>query len=236
MALTRRAWTGAAGVVPIVGVASILAAALAAALVPGPAVLIVVLAVVLVGGALGLLLVRHRGAEGRHRRVAAVRDAWAAARPDAVREPDGAPDARDVALALPRGWRVESARGRVRFEVDGAVVHAETWVLRAAGGSRRDPRRREVVVIAARTGAVRAWLPIGASVDPLLVAPSWGDAASPEPSWMPAVRERTAAHEDLLAALSVGDDRVVLFALDDPRPQAMLARARLVRDVAARIG
>lgn len=233
MALRRRTWTGIAGVLPVVGVATILLASVAAVVVPGRAVYIVVPAVVLVGIATAVLLMRRRGAESAHRHVDAVRTEWARGRADAERAPDGEADPRDIALALPRGWRVEIARGRLRFRMQEAAVRAETWVLRPTGGSRRDIRRREIVGADASTGGARMWVPLGASIDPLLVTPAWaGSDDAAEPGWARAVRDRVRSHEDVLAALSIGDDRVILFAVDDPRPEAMLSRAQLVRDVA----
>lgn len=232
MALSRRTWTGSAGIIPIVGVATILAASVAAVAVPGQLAYIVVPAVVLVGIVVAVLLVRGRGADSAHRQVDAARTAWADARPDAEKVPDGAVDPRDVALALPRGWRVETVRGRLRFAVQETSVRAETWVLRAAGNSRRDARRREIVAADVPTRAARMQFTLGASVDPLLVTPAWSDGAA-EPGWASVVRDRVRRHDDVLAMLTVGDDRVILFAVDDPRPETMLARAQLVRDVAA---
>ena len=132
--------------------------------------------------------------------------------------------------------RVEAARGRLRLAVAGVLVRCETWVLRAVRGSRRSRVRREVVAAGASTGEARVWVPIGATTDSMLVSPAWaGHRETAEPAWLPAVRERVACHEDLLAALTIGDDRVVLLALDDPRPETTVARAHLVRDVAAMI-
>ncbi len=96
--------------------------------------------------------------------------------------------------------------------------------------------RREVVAADARTGPARVSVPIGATADSMLVTPAWAGSQTAEPAWLPAVRERVARHEDLLATLTIGDDRVVLLALDDPRPETTVARAHLVRDVAAMIG
>src|SRR5690606_26279695 len=141
------------------------------------------------------------GAEATHRRVGAARAAWAQGRADASLEPDGPADPRDTALALPRGWRVEAARGRLSLDIAGAAARAETWVLRAVPGSRRARRRREVVGTAARTGPYRCWVQLGAATDSMLVAPRWGrEAATAEPDWMPAVRDRMARHADLPAA------------------------------------
>lgn len=234
MALRRRNWIGIAGVVPVIGVATVLLASVASAAVPGQAAYVVVPAIVLAGIVAGVLLARGRGPESAHRRVDAVRTEWARGRTDAERVPDGTANPRDTALALPRGWRVEIARGRLRFRSQDASIRVETWVLRPAGGSRRDVRRREIVGADVPTGAARMWFSLGSSIDPLLVTPTWAGAAQEaEPSWAPAVRDRARSHDDVLAALTVGDDRVILFAVDDPRPETMLARAQLVSDVAA---
>ncbi|SJN42546.1 hypothetical protein FM104_12035 [Microbacterium esteraromaticum] len=225
-----------AGIVPIAAVATVVAGGVAVGLTTGIVRTIVVVVVLVIGTAGGFLWAARGGAEAMHRRVAGARAEWAQTRRDATWEPDGLADSRDLSLALPSGWRVEAARGRVHFDTDGVAVHAETWVLRAANGSRRAPRRREVVRTAARTGDARWWVPLGAAADSMFVVPRWaGEQAAPEPSWMPAARERVAQHDDLLAALTIGDDRVILLALDDPRPETMVARAKLVCDVAALI-
>lgn len=237
MALRRYTWIGIAGIVPVIGVATIVVASVASAAVPGQAAYIVVPAIVLAGVAAAVLLVRGRGPESAHRRVDAVRAAWARARNDAETVPDGTADPRDTALALPRGWRVEIARGRLRFLMQDAVIRAETWVLGPTEGSRRDVRRREIVSADVPTGGARMWFSLGVSIDPLLVTPAWAASVEgAEPSWAPAVRDRVRSHEDVLAALTVGNDRVVLFAVDDPRTETMLARAQLVRDVAGLVG
>lgn len=232
----KRSWTRASGIVPLVSGATIVGVCLAAGLTVGTVRTVLVPAVLLLGVAVGIAWHGRSGAAATGRRVAAARVAWASTWHGAERLPDGAADPRDVALALPRGWRVESARGRLTFVVAGRAVHAETWVLRAAGGSRRAPDRREIVRADAPTGDERLWLALGVEADPLLVAPSWG--RSPDDSgsaWLSAVRDRAAGYDDVLASLTIGDDRVILFALDDPRPETMLKRAELVRDVAAMI-
>ncbi|MFT4259552.1 hypothetical protein [Microbacterium sp.] len=233
--LSRRAWWWVEGIVPVVGVVTIAAVCAAVAVVGGPWRFAVAGLVVVLGIVAGLLLTAGFGAERIHARVAAARSGWARSCAGATMQPDGPADQRDIALALPRGWRVVGARGRVRFDVDGVPVRAETWVLRAAGGSRRAPARREVVRADAITGDARLSLPIGAAVDPLLVTPA-GKADAAEPVWAPAVRVRVAGHRDMLATLSIGDGRVILFALDDPRHDTMMQRAALVRDVAGLIG
>lgn len=233
--LAQRSWTRVGGIIPGVAVATILGCCVAAGLTTGTVRAVAVVAVLLIGVAGGLFWAARGGAEATHRRVDTARDDWVRMRPGAMRQPDGPADPRDVALALPRGWRVEAARGRV--VLGSAAVRAETWVLRAVPGSRRARRRREVVVAAARTGGVRVVVPIGAAADSMLVMPRWArEQATPDPAWLPAVRERIARHQDLLAAVTVGDERVILLALDDPRPETMLARAQLVGDVAALIG
>ncbi|MBT0994542.1 hypothetical protein KIN34_09615 [Cellulomonas sp. DKR-3] len=230
----RRAWTAAGAAVPVSAVATIAGCAAAAGLARGTAQPVAVVAVLVAGVLGGLLWQRVAGPEATHRRVASARAAWARTWGGAALEHDGAADPRDVALALPRGWQVEAARGRLRFAVASVPVRSETWVLRAVPGSRRARVRREVVAASASTGAVRVRVPIGSTADSMLVTPAWaGRGETPDPAWLAAVRERVARHEDLLAALTIGDDRVVLLALDDPRPATTVARANLVRDVAA---
>lgn len=234
--LGRRAWTASGAILPVAGGGTLATVCIAAGLTSGWAQAVTIVAALVIGVGGGLLWAARRGADAIHRRVAAERAAWVQTRRDASLQPDGPADERDVALALPRGWRVEAARGRVQFLQDGAAVRAETWVLRAVVGSRRAPRRREVVVASAPTGAARVSVPLGVVADSMLVTPAWVRAGQTnEPAWMPAVRERVARHDDLPASLSIGDDRVILFALDDPRTETMLARASLVRDVATMI-
>ncbi len=234
--LGRRAWTAAGAVLPTTGVATIAGCVLAAGLTQGSTRSIATVVVLAVGVVVGLLWSRAAGADAVHGRVASARAAWAGSRTDVLAGPDGAPDVRDVALALPRGWQAEAARGRLHLAVHGSGVRAETWVLRAAAGSRRARRRREVVATDARTGSARVWVQIGATADSMLVTPAWATRRpTDEPGWLPAVRDRVARHEDLIATLSIGDDRVVLLALDDPRPGTTAARAQLVTDVAALI-
>jgi hypothetical protein len=234
--LGRRTWIAVGAVLPVTAVATIAGCVAAAGLVQGPAQPVAVVAVLAVGVVAGLLWQRARGADTAHRRVASARSAWARTWSGARLEPDGDADPRDAALALPRGWRVEAARGRLRFPVAGVPVRCETWVLRALPGSRRSRVRREVVAADASTGTARVCVPIGTTADSMLVSPAWaGRGKSGDPDWLPAVRERVARHEDLLAALTIGDDRVVFFAIDDPRPETTVARAHLVRDVAAMI-
>ena len=230
--LGLRTWVAAA-VLPVSAGATILGAACSGALAEGPARAVVLLAVPAAGAVGGVLWARVGGTGRTHRRVASARAAWARTWSGARLEHDGSADPGDAELALPRGWRVELARGRLRLEVGGAPVRCETWVLRAAPGSRRSRVRREVVATDARTGPVRVHVPVGSSADSLLVTPAWVRRGhQDDPVWLPAVRERVARHRDVLGSLSVGDGRVVLLALDDPRPGTALARAELVRDVA----
>ncbi|CAM5792333.1 hypothetical protein [Cellulomonas persica] len=232
--LGRRTWTAVGAILPVTAVATIAGCVAAAALVRGPAQRLAVVAILVVGVVGGLVRQRSGGAEVTHRRVASTRATWARTWSGARLEPDGDADPRDAALALPRGWRVEAARGRLRLAVAGVPVRCETWVLRAEPGSRRSRVRREVVAADASTGTARVCVPIGVSVDSVLVSPAWaGRREAGEPDWLPAVRARVARHDDLLAALTIGDDRVVLLALDDPRTETTAARAHLVRDVAA---
>ncbi|RLV51375.1 hypothetical protein D9V41_17180, partial [Aeromicrobium phragmitis] len=52
-------------------------------------------------------------------------------------------------------------------------------------------------------------------------------SATGEPSWANAVRELVQAHKDLPLSLTIGDRRVVILAIDDPRPGTALARIDL---------
>lgn len=233
--LSVRTWTMVAGILPIVSFVTLTAGILAGQL-PVEQVWkgAIISAVILVGAAIGILWGRRAGVEVVHSRVAATRVRWVESWHGAVLLPDAPADPGDVALALPRSWRAESARGRVRFALSGTPVRAETWVLKAGPGSKRSPRRREVVGVDVPTGPDRFCISVRESIDPLHVTPSWFSRAEPlEPAWRQAVRDRVARHKDVLASLTIGDDRVVLFAMDDPRVETMLRRAELVRDVAA---
>jgi hypothetical protein len=218
--------------------ATIAGAVVAAGLTAGVIRQVLIPVVVIIGILLAVKVNRSHGAAQNEGRVAAARIAWAKTWNGASFEPEAEPDAPSVALALPQGWRVRSIRARLRFPVSGAQVSAETWVLESAPGSTRSPAFREVVWTAATTGSARVSIPLGQSIDPLLVKPEWADAdgtGSEGAPWMPAVRERVARHQDLVSALTIGGDRVVFLAVDDPRPEKMLERAQLVRDVAAMV-
>lgn len=235
--LSPRSWTRVSGILPLTAVATIAAACVCAAMPVDRLVSTVLVVAVVLGGVLAGLAWNHRnGADGLHRRVARTRAVWVRSWHGASAGQDGEADPRDVALALPRGWRVEQARGRVRFTVSGTQVRAETWVLKAVVGSRRAPRRREVVLAEVPTSGARVWVPLGVAADSMLVTPAWaGSSDGTGAVWLDAVRGRVAAHDDVLASLVIGDDRVILFASDDPRPEAMRRRAELVRDVVALI-
>ncbi|MDT0156253.1 hypothetical protein Q9R19_01305 [Microbacterium sp. ARD32] len=234
--LSKRSWTASSGVVLIVIVATIVGAIVAAGLTTGVVRQILVPVVVIVGALLAVRLNRTRGVRQNEARVAAVRAAWAPTWNGASFEPEGEPDGQSVGLALPQGWQLWAVRARLRFPVSGTQVSAETWVLESAPGSTRSPAFREVVWAGASTGSARVSIPLGQSIDPLLVKPAWADVdgeGADGTAWMPAVRERVARHHDLVSTLTIGDDRVVFLAVDDPRPEKMVERAQLVRDVAA---
>lgn len=231
--LTKRSWIRASGVGPLVFSVTFAGACAVVALTDGMVARLLLTLVILAGVAAWLLLRARRGAEHIHRRVTAARLAWAESRHDAHMAPDGPADPRDVSLALPMSWEVVAARSRLTFVEAGRFVRAETWALKAAGGSKRAPDWREVTRVDAETGDVQVWVPLGLTADPLIVKPAW--ARSPDgdgPVWLPAVRDRVARHTDILSSLTIGDDRVVLFSLDDPRPETTVERARLVTDVA----
>ncbi|MFT4157004.1 MAG: hypothetical protein QM630_03630 [Microbacterium sp.] len=232
--LTRRSWIRVSAILPVTAGATIAGCCAVAGFSDGPLSVALVSIVLVLGGIAGMLWRSKGGVDAVHRRVAAARAAWVQGRSGATAEPDGVADPRDVALSLPRGWRVDAARGRLRFTHEGFTVRAETWVLKAVVGSRRAPRRREIVIAEAPTGAVRLWIPLGVAADSMLVTPAWGrEPARTGPGWFADVRDRVSVHDDILASLTIGDDRVILLALDDPRPETMRRRVELVRDVAA---
>lgn len=236
--LSKRSWTASSGAVLLVIGATIAGTIVAAGLTAGVVRQVLVPVVVIVGVLLAVKVNRSHGAGQNEGRVAAARTAWAQTWNGAAFEREGAPDPQSVALALPLGWRVWAVRARLRFPVSGTPVNAETWVLESAPGSTRSPAFREVVWTAARTGAARMFIPLGQSIDPLLVKPEWGDVdgtGADEPTWTPAIREHVARHQDVVSALTIGDDRVVFLAVDDPRPEKMVERAQLVRDVSAMV-
>ncbi len=240
-ALGRRAWTGAAGRSLLIAVGTIVVAVIAAVLtggLPQPIRVAIVAAVLVVGVLVAVLVVDRRGAEAIHASVEAARAAWAQHH-GWVPVADGPADPADVELAVPRGWSVTAARGRIVGARAAGTARAETWVLRAVPGSRRQPRRREIVVVPARTGAVRLAVSTVATADPLLITPAWTRGGrttwlgtDAEPAWAARVRDRVAAHADLPLTVTVGADRVVVYALDDPRPQTLEARLALATEIA----
>jgi hypothetical protein len=234
--LRKRTWVGLQGIGPVV-VVSTVASLYVAVYVPRPFDLLVIAALLSLGVAVFVYLTKRFGAEQAHQRVAVARSIWVRTALGGWMEPDGPADVQDVSLALPRSWEVVAACGRLRFPVEGTVVRAETWVLHPVRGSKRSPSRVEVVAADAVTGPGRVFVPIGASVDPLLVTPaaSLRGRSKEEPVWAQAVRERVRQHRDVLATVSVGRERVMLFALDDPRLETLERRAQLVRDIAVMV-
>lgn len=228
MALTRRTWLFVPLILPVTGLAAVAAGAVTASLAPAGLKALLGWAVILVVIGLGLVWSRLAGARTQHRRVAAARAVWAQSRTDAELRADGAADERDAALLERPRWRVESARGRLRFTAGGVPMRAETWVLRARGRSRE---RREVVVAEAAVGERRMWLPLGAS-SALLLQPGWvGRSAAADEPWLAAVQELAEESRGAVSGLAIGDDRVMVVGADDPRIDTMLARADLVADV-----
>ncbi|GAB2512360.1 hypothetical protein GCM10027064_07590 [Microbacterium petrolearium] len=235
----KRAWTRASGIYPVVGVATLAAVCAVVALTESmddALTRILLVVVILAGVAIGLLLSRRTGAEAMHRRVQAARAEWAR-RHGWHALPDAEADPADVALALPSGWwRDVAARGRLGRAATGEqTVRIETWVLQSLPGSKRHPERREIVRIACETGAERFTVSNVPTIDPLMIAPSWWSGRSArgsEPRWAEQVRSLVTARKGMPFSLSVGSGRVVLLALDDPRPQAAEARVELVRAVA----
>ncbi|WP_261166466.1 hypothetical protein [Microbacterium sp. Marseille-Q6965] len=241
-ALGARAWTGTAGRPLFVGIGTVAAAVLAAVLtgsLPQPARMGIVAAILVAGVVLALVVSGRSGVEAVHGRVAAARAAWAAAH-GWTQGGDGPADPQDVDLAIPRGWSVTAARGRIMTADQSGATRVETWVLRAIPGSRRQVRRREIVVVPAATGQVRFAASNASLPDPLLITPAWTQGgrrswtgADEEPAWAGRVRELVSAHRDLPLSVTVGLGRVVVFAMDDPRPETAAARVALARQVAA---
>ncbi|MBM7516172.1 hypothetical protein [Nocardioides nitrophenolicus] len=229
--VTRRTWTRAAGVVPLTALAAIAACVGAVLLTAGashPTQLLVAVATLVAGALAVLVAARTLAPDAVHRGVGAARAAWAREDPAVELGADGAADAADALLALPRGWRVAAARGRVVVP-QGRV---ETWVLRAARGSGRSDRRREVVVVPAATGTARASF----GDRPHSLSPAWAAAGQVEEPWATEVRRRIGRHQDLPLAVVIGEQRVLVIALDDPRPETARARVELARDIAAIVG
>lgn len=239
--LPRRPWTRAAGIQPLTlagTTAAVLASVLVTAALPVPVRALIVVGVIGVGVGVFVAARARWGREAMHRRVGAVRRAWC--RQHGRRfEGDGDADPVDIRLALPRGWRVLGTRGRMRCALAGGVEgRVETWMLRASPGSSRGERAREVVVVPARVpglaGRPGFAVERGLSIDPALISPvGSGRENTAEPVWADEVRAAVAAHRDVAFTVVVGEDRVLLFALDDPRPRTSLARLELARTVAA---
>ncbi|GGH38791.1 hypothetical protein [Microbacterium album] len=239
--LPARPWTGAAGIQPLAlagTIAAIFASMFLTAALPRPAQVAIVIGLIGLGVAVFFAVRARWGREALHRRVAAAREAWC--RRHGWRfEGDGDPDPFEIGIALPRGWRVLGARGRMRGPLaGGAEGRVETWALRALPGSTRGENGREIVVVPARASglpgrgcfAVQGGVP---TIDPLLVAPPWTDGReTAEPGWAEEVRGAVAAHRDMAFTAIVAHDRVVIFALDDPRLPTAMARLVLARTVA----
>lgn len=166
-----------------------------------------------------------------HRRVAAARTQWARVNGWQL-APDGEPSPGDVALALPRSWRVAAARGRIRRAIDGREQRIQTWALRPVPGSRRREERREIVAVECPTGDARFATSNVPTIDPLTVMPAWATPRAPEPAWADRVREVVRAHRDQTLSLSVSDGRIVVLAVDDPRPETSQKRLDLALAVA----
>lgn len=228
MALSRRTWLFTPLILPVTGLGAVAAGAVVAVLVADDLGSILGWVAILVVIGLGVVWNVLAGAEVQHRRVAAARAQWARSRPDAAVVADGAPDAQDAELLRRHAWRVQRARGRLRFEATGTPVRAETWVMRAMSRSRL---RREIVAADVETGSLRVWIPLAAPASPLL-EPGWaGREPEPDPTWLPAVRARSAEYEGIVSGLAIGFDRVIVIGSDDARIETMLARAELVHDV-----
>lgn len=188
---------------------------------------------------LGFVLARARfGATAMERRLGAKRSAWAARRGWRA-EPFGEADPGDADLLLAPRWRVEYVVARAQRRGPRGEERVETWRLRGPMGSIPRTTHREIVSITAATGPVRFAAPSIASAGSILGAPAWTRAGrrwslpQTEPVWADRVRGLLAAHDDLPLMIAVGNDRVVVSAVDDPRSEAAEARIELARAVAA---
>lgn len=238
---TRRSWTRAAGVVPVTAATTMTAGICAVAVATGSgrvAQSLALSAALLIGALTAFVLWRTLGPDAVHRAVADARAAWARGASGVDLVPDGAADPTETELALPRGWRVLAARGRLREHTVEPPARVETWVLRAAHGSQRASRRREVVVVPVVAGDTRMTFSGGPGGGRSLVTPGWASdiRVDDEPSWAAAVRRRIEQQEDLPISVTVGQQRVLVFAMDDPRTQTARSRIDLARDIAEIVG
>lgn len=142
-------------------------------------------------------------------------------------------------LLLARNWRVEYVVARAQRQGPRGEERVETWRLRGPMGSIPRTTHREIVSITAATGPVKFAAPSSASAGSILGALAWTRAGrrwsvpQAEPVWADRVRDLLAAHDDLLLMIAVGNDRVVVSAVDDPRSKVAEARIELAQTVAA---
>lgn len=255
--VARLSWLWSQGAVLLVPVlALVVLVGLTPVLTPLPRFAQLLIFTVIIGTAVlaGVSVHRRWGATARLHRLAPVRAAWAAQHGWET-APNGVPDQDEVALALSRGWRADQALLRLRREGPAGQSRIETWKLRAMPGSTRGTAYREVVSVPARTGSGRFAVTNRATIDPLLGPPRWvdgaregwdagygaegrarGAGAGSAPEWTRRVRDLATAHQDVMLTVAVGGGRVVVCALDDPRPATAETRLALAHAVAAVVG
>ena len=248
--LGRRSWTWAQGG-PLLAAGLAVAGVVLTAAVTGQQPQgrrVLILAGVLAAGILIVGVARAVcGTAAVHRRLVRARQEWAAGRHWTYvgDEPAVAPET--VGLVLPRGWSPPLPRAGMHGVARGRDARVQTWKLRSAPTSKRQSTHREVVEVRAATVGHRLAALTGQSLEPALITPSWvtsnagragrtGVHVDGDPlildTWGPAISASVRAHTDLPFTLVVGADRVVVYALDDPRPSTTQARLELAATVA----
>jgi len=247
--LRRRSWLRAAGVtrlLPGLCVVAVIASVPLLQDLEPPILTFAMAAIIAVFVAAFFVLRARTGADVVDRRIGRARAAWARSRGWAY-EASAQWDDAEAGLVVSRSWHVVGVRHRTTTE-HGRV---ETWELKGMVASRLGRSRREVVSVAAPTGAGRFGMVTAVGVDPTGLRPAWMDEAEPvrlrgsrhgvsqwagpgpEPDWVPQVVEVVAGHADLPLLVCVGGDRVVIAAMDDPRPETAVRRLALAVSVAS---
>jgi hypothetical protein len=246
--LPKRAWIGTRGWVVVGPVLTIAVPVLVHEFLgdsPNPFLSRLWLLVLVLAAVATFLGALSRGVAATDRRVCRVRGEWADAHGWAIAD-RAEIDPRSAALALPRAWATDHAVASATTTIHGRRARIQTWALRSAAGSTRHPTRREIVEVGVSTGNLRlVAVRRGGSIDPALVDPRWsgtdehveaGTAMSgprvAQDLWGDRVRHLVGDHDDLPFALSIGSDRVVVLALDDPRPATAMRRLDLALAVA----
>lgn len=247
-AARRRAWFGTEVVARVPVVAAIAAVAVTAVLVndqPAQTRQLILMAVLLGGLGVSWVLWRTLGRPALQRRVAVVREQWARSNGWAFHGAPAPIEPVAANLAMPLMRHPVSAIGTVTGEVGTWQVRAQTWLLNSTRMRKGIRTCREAVVIETGTGPYRCTVMAQPSFG---VAPAWSNfnkqpAQSPPRTyvdgdyegverWGSAVGSLLEAHEDLPLAVSIGHDRIVVLALDDPWERALAARVQLAAKVA----